>query len=128
MDKEKSFGRKTVDAALIGVSAVTLPFAVWTAGSAFLAGEMLLGTGATIYAASDFTTIKEARSEKKSILNPSWWLDKFSGSKNKATRMEAPQENFFTKVLNSIKGSKRIEHSAQISGYPNRLINLPQAA
>ena len=121
MDKEKGIGRKSLDAAFVGVSIVTMPFAAFGAYEAYAAGHYLLGTGLAGYGVSDAVTIKEARSEKKSIINPSFWFDKFFGKEKVSGKMEAPQENFIFKFINGLKGSKRIEHSAQISAYPNRL-------
>ncbi|MEK6882727.1 MAG: hypothetical protein AABY22_24100, partial [Nanoarchaeota archaeon] len=58
--------------------------------------------------------------EKKTILNPSYWFDKFFKKDRASGRMEASQENLFSKVLNSFKGSKRFDVSKP-TAYPNRL-------
>lgn len=83
--------RKLADKAFLGLSFITLPLGIYTAGTSFLAGEMMRGLIFSGFAFMDYTQIKEhGRSpEKQSWYNPERIMDRFIGS----NRLKSPTKS-----------------------------------
>lgn len=75
---EKNFGRRILDKTLFGVSLITLPLGIYTAGTSLLAGEFFKGAAAFGFAFLDYTQIKEhgLPPEQQSKYNPERILNK----------------------------------------------------
>lgn len=78
---ERGWVRKTFDKVGVGVSAVTLPLSLYTAGTSVAAGNMLRAAVAGIWAFLDFTQLREhgRPPEKQSFYNPERVYDRVFG-------------------------------------------------
>jgi len=77
-DQKRTWTEKTADVGFSVLSVATLP--VWlTAGFGAAVVGSWWAAGFGLLAASDAVTIKETFQEKKSALNPSYWVDKIRG-------------------------------------------------
>jgi hypothetical protein len=82
-EQKRTWKEKTADVAFSALSVGTLP--IWlTAGfSAAVVGSWWTAGGFGLLAASDGVTIKETFQKEKSILNPSYWMDRVFRGRNR---------------------------------------------
>lgn len=92
---ERGWVRKTFDKAGLGISLITLPLGLYTAGTSIVAGEMTRAAIAGAWSFLDFTQIREhgRPPEKQSFYNPERVFDRvfgwFKPSSNRMIRATA---------------------------------------
>lgn len=79
LERPRTWTEKTMDVGFSALSVATLPLWVVSGIGAAAIGSWWTAGGFGLLAASDAVTIKETFQEKKSLLNLSYWVDKFRG-------------------------------------------------
>lgn len=78
-EQKRTLLEKGMDVTFSGFSVLTLPLWIGAGVTAATIGAWWAVAGAGVMATSDAVTIKETFQEKKSVLNPSYWVDKVRG-------------------------------------------------
>ena len=78
-EQKRTILEKGMDITFSGFSVLTLPLWIGAGVTAATVGAWWAVAGAGVMATSDAVTIKETFEPKKSVLNPSYWVDKFRG-------------------------------------------------
>lgn len=78
-EQKRTILEKGMDVGFSAISVFTLPIWIGAGITAATIGAWVAAGGAGVMAISDGVTIKETFQEKKSVLNPSYWVDKFRG-------------------------------------------------